>query len=295
MLTYLVFRLGSLICSYLPTWIGYRLAALAGFVAYAFMAHRRANVGANLRQALGPRVSEGERQRLVRGVFYNGAANYYELLRLPRMGLDELDPRVRLSGFEHVVRAHAEGRGVILVSGHLGCFEAVAQVLAARHLPVTVPAEPVKPRRLFDFVASLRSSHGLKYIPAEPGVMRRLIRSLREGEIVGLAVDRDVRGDGLPLEFFGRVATFQTGAAVLARRLGVPVLVAFAVRRPGNKAEVFVEPPVAIMVTDDEVQDLLANMRTLLAIVAKYVRAYPDQWVAFEPIWPNAGERNDVA
>jgi lauroyl/myristoyl acyltransferase len=295
MLTYLVFRLGSLICSYLPTWIGYRLATIAGNLAYVFMPRRRANVVANLTQALGPEVPAGERRRLVRGVFHNGATNYYELLRLPRMGLDELDPRVRLNGFDQVVQAQAAGRGVILVTGHLGCFEAVPQVLAARHLPLTVPAEPVKPRRLFEFVAGLRSSHGLNYIPADFGVMRRLIRSLREGDIVGLAVDRDVRGDGVPMEFFGRVTTFQTGAAVLARRLRVPVLAAFAVRRPGNKAEVFVEPPIAIMVTDDEEHDLMVNMRTLLDVVAKYVRAYPEQWVAFEPVWPTTKEQNDVA
>lgn len=295
MLTYLAFRLASLIVSGLPAGLGYRLAALAGDLSYATMARRRANVRANLRQALGPDVGEYELARLVRGVFRCGAANYYELLRMPRLKLDELQRRVRLNGYEHVAQAMARGQGVVLVSAHLGCFEIVAQMIAALRLPVVVPVEPIKPRRLFDFVTGLRTSHGLKFIPAELGVMRKLIRSLRDGEMVCLAIDRDVRGNGLPLEFFGRVTTFQTGAAVLARRLRVPLLMAFAVRRPGNTAEVFIEPPVAIMSTDDEERDLHANMRTLLDICASYIRAYPDQWVAFEPIWPTAVENDDAA
>ena len=81
--------------------------------------------------------------------------------------------------------------------------------MAWRKVPFVVPAEPVKPRRLFDFVTGLRSSQGVRFVSAERGVMFSLVKSLRRNEVLGLAVDRDWRGDGVPLEWCGATATFQ--------------------------------------------------------------------------------------
>ncbi|MHB1414396.1 MAG: lysophospholipid acyltransferase family protein, partial [Chloroflexota bacterium] len=141
-----------------------------------------------------------------------------------------------------------------------------------------------------DLVTGLRSSHGLHFVPAERGVMRQLVRALRQGEIVGLAVDRDVQGDGVPLSFFGAVTTFQPGAVVLARRLGSPVIAAFTLRRENGFFEGYVEPPLEMVVTEDADHDLVVNLQSILRVMEKYIRAYPEQWVAFEPVWPGEGK-----
>jgi phosphatidylinositol dimannoside acyltransferase len=290
---YLVFRIGSFLASHLPTWLTYRVALLAGSLMFYLQSGRRANVMANLRQVLGPETPSADVARLTRGVFRNGAINYLELLRLPTVSLDEVRRRVTLHGFEHIDAALAAGKGVILISGHLGGFDYVAQVLGTRGLSAVVPAEPIQPRRLFEFVTRLRNSHGLRFVRADVGVMFGLVKALRRNEIVGLAIDRDVRGDGLPLPFFGATTTFQPGAAILARKLGTPVIPVFIIRRPDFSADVFVEPPLGIIASDDAERDTRENLETMLAVVAKYIQSYPDQWVAFEPVWP--GQRSQYA
>ncbi len=291
MLAYYVFRIGSFVASHSPTALGYRLAVLAGSLMYHLQTGRRASVLANLCQVLGPETPQAELERLARGVFRNGAANYFELLRLPSVKLEDVRQRVRLHNFEHIDAALAAGRGVIVISGHLGAFDYVAQILGTRGLSAVVPAEPIAPRRLFEFVTRLRNSHGLRFVRADVGVMFALVKALRRNEIVGLAIDRDVRGDGLPLPFFGATTTFQPGAAILARKLGVPVIPIFIIRSPDFTADVYVEPPLGIIVSDDAERDTRENLQTMLAVVARYIRAYPDQWVAFEPVWP--GHRSE--
>ena len=291
MATYLAFRLASLLVAWLPMALGYRAASLVGDLAFWLCAGTRRTVIANLRQALGADAgSEEHLLELARGVFRTGCKNYYELLRMPRLRLSDLEQRVRLHGFEHFLGALARGRGVVLLTAHLGSFESVVQILAARDYNLTVPVEPVQPRLLRDYVTRLRSTHGLKFVPAERGVMRRLVKALRRNEIVGLAIDRDVIGDGVPVEFLGAVTTFQPTAVALARRERCPVVLAFTVRREDNTSDVYIEPAVEMQVSDDERADLVANLCTVLAVLERYIRKYPDQWVAFVPVWPAAGK-----
>jgi phosphatidylinositol dimannoside acyltransferase len=289
MATYLAFRLASLLLPLLPVGLGYRLASLAGDLAYLLRQRARTSVRDNLRHALSSSYPEAAIERLVRGVFRTGAKNYYDLLRLPKLRPKEIENLVQIHGWSNLEDALALGRGVILVTAHLGSFELVCQVLAARQFKVTVPAEQVQPRVLFEFVTRQRSYHGLMFVPAEVGVMRRLAKALRRNELVGLAVDRNVLSGGTPLPFFGAEASFQAGAVALARRLGSPVVAAFCIRRGDNTSEGFIEPALPMQVTDDEEVDVRVNLRTILDVLQRYITSYPDQWVAFEPVWPQNG------
>jgi KDO2-lipid IV(A) lauroyltransferase len=261
------------------------VALAVGELSYFLQGRRRANVRANLRQVLGPDILDASLNKLVRGVFRNGAIHYCDLLRLPRTSLIDVERRVRIHGFENLERARAAGKGVIVVTAHTGTFDTVLQIMASRKMPFVVAAEPLKPRRLYDFVTGLRSSQGVRFVAAETGVMYSLVKALKRNEVIGLAVDRDWRGDGLAVEWCGATATIQPGAALLARRLGAPIVPAFAIRRPDNLSEVFVEPALDIMATDDPEADLRENVKRILDSLAGFLRTYPDQWVAFEPVW----------
>ncbi|MHB9091421.1 MAG: lysophospholipid acyltransferase family protein, partial [Chloroflexota bacterium] len=276
MATYLAFRVASALVAWLPLSFGYRLAGWLGAIAYRFSSRQRDTLKANLRRALGPAATEARIDNAARGGFATWAKNYYDLLRIPRMPLPELERRVRLHGIERLHEALRDGRGLILVTAHFGSFESVAQILAALNYPLIVPAEPIEPERLFNFVNGLRSCHGLRFVRGERGVMRLLIKALRHNEIVGLAVDRNPAGDGLLVEYFGAQARVQPGAATLARREGCPVMAAFCVRRSDDTTDVFIEPPIPIQRTDDEAADTLANMRAMLTVIERYIRTYPE-------------------
>ncbi|MBI4506845.1 MAG: lysophospholipid acyltransferase family protein, partial [Chloroflexi bacterium] len=237
------------------------LAVLAADVAYVLLPRARRQVAANLRPALAPAASPARLRQAVRGVFRTAALNYLALFRLPALSSAAVAARVSIRHVERLHAALAGGKGVVVVTAHLGPFDAVTHLAAALRLPVMVPVEPIEPPALRDFVTRLRATHGMRFLPLGTAVLREAVRALRRGEIVTLALDRDVLGGGVPLPFFGRLATFQEGPAVLAARTGAVILPIFATRRGLAHAEVLVEEPVALVRDERGAVDVRATLR----------------------------------
>ncbi|WP_269498788.1 lysophospholipid acyltransferase family protein [Castellaniella sp. S9] len=140
------------------------------------------------------------------------------------------------SGEEAIVRAAlAEGRGIIYLTPHLGCFE-----ITARHLtqygPLTVMYRPSRSPLLDPIVESARDMHNLRAVPANRHGVREFVRALRRGEAVGMLPDQVPReGDGVWLPVFGRPALTMTLAARLALQTGVAVILTAGERLPGAR------------------------------------------------------------
>lgn len=137
---------------------------------------------------------------------------------------------------ESVVReALAEGRGVLYLTPHLGCFE-----ITARHLtqygPLTVMFRPSRSPLLDPIVESARDMRNLRAVPANRHGVREFVRALKRGEAVGMLPDQVPReGDGVWLPFFGRHALTMTLAARLALQTGVAVILTAGERLPGGR------------------------------------------------------------
>lgn len=137
---------------------------------------------------------------------------------------------------EHIVKqAIAEGRGVLYLTPHLGCFE-----ITARHLtqygPLTVMFRPSRSPILDPIVESARDMHNLRAVPANRKGVREFVRALKRGEAVGMLPDQVPReGDGIWLPVFGRYALTMTLAARLALQTGVAIILTAGERLPHGK------------------------------------------------------------
>jgi KDO2-lipid IV(A) lauroyltransferase len=127
---------------------------------------------------------------------------------------------------EQLVRAAlAGGRGAILLTPHLGCFEVAARAVAAI-APITVLYKPPKLAAVRAVVESAREAPGLRAVPANAAGVRALLRALRRGECVGILPDQvPGEGDGVWAPFFGRPAYTMTLPQRLAQLTGAPVIV----------------------------------------------------------------------
>jgi KDO2-lipid IV(A) lauroyltransferase len=114
---------------------------------------------------------------------------------------------------------------------------------------------------------------------------RALIKALRAGQIAGLAFDRDITKTGPVVDFIGKPAQMPDGAIQLALKFGAPVIIAFSVRCPDNRSQVFIEPPLEFAKTGDTARDTREGVQRLANIMEKYIRQYPDQWLMFQKIW----------
>jgi KDO2-lipid IV(A) lauroyltransferase len=145
-----------------------------------------------------------------------------------------VEARIAVEGQDALDRARAGGRGVILLTPHLGCFEAAARAVA-RSGPITVLYKPPRLAPVRRLVETGRASPGVRPVPASAAGVRGLVRALKKGEAIGVLPDQvPSDGDGTWAPFFGRPAYTMTLPQRLARLTGASVLMACGERLPGG-------------------------------------------------------------
>lgn len=252
------------------------LAELAGTVAYLARPAARRAVRANLRV-----VAPDRADTLVRRVFVEQARNYLEVFRIPHIAPEALLARIRVTGWEHLVQAHAEGRGVIVASAHLGPISLVGQMLVAHGYATVLPVEEERS----DFqraVNRARRAMGLQLVPTSGALA--VVRALREGKIFGVLADRAVTGVGERVPFFGRETVLPSVHVALALRTGAPIIPAFSGRSGGGLTASF-EPRLELSRTGDHEADVLAGVRRWSGVLERSIRSAPEQWTVFEEMW----------
>ncbi len=155
---------------------------------------------------------------------------------------------VQWQGAEHLDAALAAGRGLVMLTPHLGCFEIIAQAYAERwgHVqPMTALYRPARQPWLRELMTSARDRPGLLTAPATLAGVRQMIRALRAGGTIGLLPDQvPPEGLGVWAPFFGQPAYTMTLAARLVQQTGAAWLLLACERLPGGRGYVIrVSPP----------------------------------------------------
>jgi len=174
---------------------------------------------------------------------------------LPRLWLGRAVP-VRWTGEDHIEAALSQGRGIVFLTPHLGCFEITAQAYAQRYgqagHPLTVLFRPPRKAWLGALVTAARQRPGLLTTPATLAGVKQLLRALKAGHCVGLLPDQvPPMHMGLWAPFFGQPAYTMTLAARLARQSGALVVLAWGERLPQGRGFVVHVTPMADALSPD--------------------------------------------
>jgi len=291
-LGYLLYGLGEALAMRTPTMWAYRLAELMAWLYWHFHRRSRAILLANLRQVLGGSAADEARvRRTARMGFRHFAYGVVDFFRLPRLlaeGLDQLISSV--SGERHLREVLAAGQGAILMTAHIGPWEAGGAWLASQGIPITTVALSHRSPRVERFFVSRRERSGYRSVPLGRAA-RELLRALQRGEMIVLAADRNFTESGTWTEFFGRSALMPDGHVRIALRTGAPILPAFMLRLEDMRVRVFIEGPIILRKGQD---DVVSGMQRCVRIMERYIGRWPEQWMAFSPVWPRApGERRE--
>jgi lauroyl/myristoyl acyltransferase len=284
LIRYYAYRFLGAVMPRIPPRLGYALFSRIGQLAYATSSTARANVHDNLHHVLGHQVNPVRIEEVARQVFQNQARNYFDLFRVAALSADQLRRLVTLNGLEDIDQALSAGKGLIVAAAHLGSPDIVMQRFALQGYPMLGIAEHLQPERLYQYVASVRASKGMRVIPTD-SFLRPLFRALRNNEILGLAVDRIEAKTGTLIEFFGAPALLPDWHVRLALRTGAKLVPAFSLRHPDNTVDAFVEPALELDGTGDAERDLRDGMSKLVAVLEKWIGQHPEQWVMFQPVW----------
>lgn len=185
-------------------------------------------------------------------------------------------PPVQWDRAELVEALRAQGRGILFLTPHLGCFEVTAQAYAARFGPITVLYRPARKPWLREVVDTSRNRPDMAAVPTTLAGVRQMLRALRAGEAVGLLPDQvPPSGLGVWAPFFGREAYTMTLPARLAQQTGAAVLLAWGERLPrGRGYRVRLSPLEGELSRNPQQAAAQVN-----AAMERLVRAGPDQYL----------------
>ena len=208
----------------------HRLGAVLGWLAWLSSPTYRRHMHENRALALGE-----ETARRVRPAAIAEAGK--AMLELPRIWLQPLANTAKMmvgvNGWELVESAWREGKGIVLLTPHLGCFEMAAQYYST-HAPISVLYRPPKQAWLQVMIEAGRAREQLQLAAADLSGVRILLKALKRGEAVGMLPDQAPKvGEGRWLDFFDRPAYTMTLAARMTES-GATVLVVWAERLPGG-------------------------------------------------------------
>jgi len=272
-------ELGSV---YGPDWFTRVMPPLVAAIIFAIGREPRAGVLRNQRMVHGRRSWLAER--------WNAYRVFSSLARSMTDGMQLWGPRP--PAMEVVVRnsqlfddTHAEGRGVVVVTGHFGSWEVGARALGARGRQVTmVTAQEANPS-VRAFLHEMRTRHGTGVVYSDQSYLGGLgvLRALRQGEVVGMQIEPwgPLPGSHL-VEFCGAHTRFQLGPFEVARIARAPLLPVFTIRRGHRRYELLVLDRFDLRIRDDSIRALEATAR----FYEEIVRRHPRQWLMFHDAWP---------
>ena len=263
-----------------------------GRLAYRLARPRRRITLDNLAKVW-PERSPTERQRIARGCFEILGRNAFDLLAFQRYGPDSIGGSVRLEGWEHLQRAHARGRGVLVISGHYGHWELTALMQGYLGIPMRLLYRPLDNVALDRQLLQMRQLSGNGVLSKRDGV-RGMLQALRAGEVVAFVLDQDAGSDGVMLPFFGHAASTTTTPARLALRLGAAVVPTFCVAEPGGRYRIVYEPELTLEPGPDREEDILEMTRRLNRVLERWIEQHPEQWFWMHRRWKTQRTRSST-
>lgn len=284
MFRFRAFRMLQWLMERLPRRLAYALAIVIARFAYLFARGARRILEGNLRAAL-PEVSKKQLRLITWNNFRNHSKAYADLMRLPSARVEDLRPLLKLEGVEHLDNARSLGRGVLVVSAHMGSWEVAAAIWSATIAPVSLFAEELEPRELYEWYRVTRARLGISVLPLNRTGLKQVVRALESGEMVVTAIDRDVLGTGMLVDFFGRPAHIPEGPAAIALRKGTPILPVCVYRLEDDTYQAVGYPPIVAEATGNRDRDVREVMQKLVAHLEQIIRAHPDQWHMPHRVW----------
>jgi KDO2-lipid IV(A) lauroyltransferase len=197
-------------------------------------------------------------------------------------------------GQEHLDEALARGKGVIILSAHLGNFFLVGPRLTIEGYPAHALINQPRKRLFSEFIEYCRCRLRQRSIPARPRrhASRALLQVLRRNELAIVIADEFAdeykSGKGISVPFFGRTVLGRRGVATLSLRAGAPVLPAYMIRDPIGRLALVIEPEITLLRSGQINAAIRENVIRIAQWLEAVVRRYPDQWNWTNVHWQEA-------
>jgi lauroyl/myristoyl acyltransferase len=282
---YYLYRFAYWAINRAPRKLVYFIAGLLAEMNFLLNGVARRGVYANQARVLPQETSALERWRVARAAFRNFAYAIADFFYIPNLTQDNLHEHIaEIRGKEYLDELVASGQGGILVTVHMGSWELAGATMGLMGLPLTVVALPHKDPRVDKIFTNTRAEGNMEVVPVG-GAMSKLLAALKRGRMIALLSDRDVKGTGLRLPFFGQLARVPFGHAKLALKTGAWIIPGSTYRVDDHRIVLDIQPPIVPDLNADTVESLT---RRALPVLEDMIRRHPDQWFSFFNLWSDS-------
>lgn len=244
----------------------------------------------NLRQVVGPDVSERDLDELVRRGVQSYARYWREVFSIRSWDFADVIARTEVGGMDMLRSVLALGKGAIVALPHSGNWDAAAiQAVHGVPVPMSTVAERLRPESLYLRFKKFREDLGMEVAPLTGGDVPAtavLQKALRAGHMVTLPADRDIGGKGIPVELCGRATTMPSGPALMAIQTGAALLPLDLSFRPDGWAMHYLDP-ITIPAEGRLRERVTVATRQLADVFTGVIRRNPQDWHMLQPIWPD--------
>ena len=274
----------------LPRSVARAVGAGFGAVAWMLLGRLRRVGMQNLALAF-PQKTATERKQILRGVYRSLGWQLGEFCKMSGYTAEQASKFIRYDGLEHYLAARAKGKGVLVLTGHLGAWELSSFYHSLMGYPMSLVIRRLDNPLVDAFVNRIRCLHGNRVIHKDE-FARGLLTSMHRGETVGILMDTNMTPpQGVFVPYFGVEACTASGLARVALHSGAAVLPGFLVWEASEKKYVLrFGEELELIRTGDVARDIVANTALFAATTEAYVRRYPEQWLWVHRRWKTRPE-----
>lgn len=254
-----------------------------GLLYFHLSRRNRPRAAAQAARSLG--LAAADVQPVIRRLFMHLGQTLLEIMYTPTLTRDNIERFVTIQGAEHLRQAVAQGRGVVLLTAHIGNWEWLGAALAMAGFPMTTIVKPQPNDQYTRILNEYREKVGLEVFNRGTSEIILAARALKRGKVLGFLADQDGGRDGIFVDFFGCAASTPAGPAAFAEKFRSPVVPAFIFHRPGGGHQVEIKPPLVCEHSGDTARDVRENTRRMTKLLEDVIRRHPDEWLWFQKRW----------
>ena len=269
----------------LPRVIARFIGGVIGMAAFLAFRRLRDVGGLNLKRAF-PALEESQRHSILRGVYRSLGKQLAEFCCMPSYSAEEASRFIRYDGLDTYLRARERGKGVLVLTGHLGAWELSSFYHSLMGFPMGMVIRRLDNPLIDAMVNRIRCLHGNKVLHKDD-FARGLLSEMRAGGTVGILMDTNMTPpQGVFVPFFGTQACTASGLARVARKTGAAVLPGFLLWEQEERRYVLhFGEELELAATEDHEEDARVNTAHFTAVIEGYIRQYPDQWLWMHRRW----------
>jgi KDO2-lipid IV(A) lauroyltransferase len=233
-----------------------------------------------------PEKTAAERDATLRVVYQNLGYLLAEFCKMPDYTAEGASRFIRYEGLENYLCARDKGKGVLVLTGHLGAWELSSFYHSLMGMPMGMVIRRLDNPLVDAFVNRIRCQHGNRVIHKDD-FARGLIASMRAGETVGILMDTNMTPpQGVFVPFFGVMACTASGMARIAAKTGAAVVPGFLLWEQSERRYVLrFGEELDVVHTGDAEEVAVMNTATFTAAIEGYIRRYPEQWLWMHRRW----------